>query len=492
MSASTPLAPHERSSLERPLSVSQLMGRLNRLLELKVPSFWVEGEVTDFKAMRSGHWYFALKDEQSRIQCVMFRGRNQLLPRPLREGDLVRASAKAGIYEPRGQLQVVVEGIELSGDGALLAALEALKQKLAAEGVFDPARRRPLPPCPQVIGVVTSAQAAALRDIVHVLARRWPLAEVRVFPTLVQGEEAPAALRRALALAQREESGRSCDVLILARGGGSLADLQAFNDELLARMVAACRIPIVTGVGHETDTTLVDYAADLRAPTPSAAAEAVSPSRDEYLGRLHHLAGRLQQAVARGLQQRIQRLDELSRRLGDPLERQGPQQQRLQQLMQRLRSAGQRSLSVEQQRLMQLQQRLDAAHPVRYLQQAEQQLMGLQARLWRHSPERQVQQGQVALTQLSRRLSRVITQRCDQYQMQLAHLGQRLHLVSPLATLGRGYALVQDEQQRIVKMADAVNVGDRLTVRLAEGNLGCRVEETWEPLDDEYEAFPQS
>ncbi|ODC02319.1 exodeoxyribonuclease VII large subunit [Terasakiispira papahanaumokuakeensis] len=490
MSASTPLAPHERSSLERPLSVSQLMGRLNRLLELKVPSFWVEGEVTDFKAMRSGHWYFALKDERSRIQCVMFRGRNQLLPRPLREGDLVRASAQAGIYEPRGQLQVVIEGIELSGDGALLAALEALKQKLAGEGLFDPARRRPLPPCPQVIGVVTSAQAAALRDILHVLERRWPVAEVRVFPAQVQGEEAPVELRRALALAQREEAGQACDVLILARGGGSLADLQAFNDEWLARMVAACRIPIVTGVGHETDTTLVDYAADLRAPTPSAAAEAVSPSRDEYLSRLQYAAGRLQQAVARGLQQRIQRLDELSRRFSNPLDRQGPQQQRLQQLSRRLMSAGQRYLVLEQQRLGQLQQRLEAANPVRYLQHAEQQLIGLQARLWRHSPERQVQQGQAALTQLSQRLARAITQCCDQRQMHLAHLGQRLHLVSPLATLGRGYALVQDDQQRIVQTAGAVQVGDQLTVRLGEGGLSCCVEDTWESLDDEYKVSP--
>jgi len=315
------------------------VSRLNReariLLERGLGSVWLEGEISNLSRPSSGHWYFSLKDENAQVRCAMFRQRNLLARFPVRDGAQVLARGRVSLYEARGEFQVVVEHLEEAGEGLLRRRFEELKQKLGAEGLFDERHKQPLPRLPRRVGVVTSPTGAALRDILHVLARRFPAAAVLIYPVPVQGESAPREIEQALRLAAVR---RDCDVLILARGGGSLEDLWAFNDESVARAMFACPIPIVSGVGHETDFTIADLVADLRAPTPSGAAERVVPDRAEWLRafatgerrllqsvrrRLADLASRLQvreQRLARAhpgarLRQHAQRLDELESRL---------------------------------------------------------------------------------------------------------------------------------------------------------------------------------
>lgn len=442
----------DRSQLISSLTVSQLNTRARQLLEQGLQQVWVEGEVSNFTASSAGHWYFILKDERAQLPCVMFAGRNQLVPRLPRNGDTLLLNGSVSLFEGRGQYQLLAEQLRFSGEGDLLARLEALKKKLAAEGLFATERKRPLPDYVQRIGVVTSLQGAALRDILQVLQRRWPLAQVLIYPAQVQGVEAPASLRRAMALAQYHGQPQ---VLLLARGGGNLEDLQAFNDETLARMVAASAMPVVTGVGHETDFTLVDFVADWRAPTPSAAAEAVSPDRFDLLRQLESQGSRLQQAFFAGLRGRQQQLDHFLHRAGSPR----------QQLAQQTRQ------------LQNLSQRLAAQRPDRRLLASRQTFTSLQQRLLVLSPLRLIQQQQQHLTGQLQRLQQQLRRHLQQQGQQLAAQAARLHAMSPLNTLARGYALAETPSGEVLRSAEQVQAGDAVQVWLAQGRLDCRVEQ---------------
>lgn len=308
-------------------SVSELNTAVRELLEHSFPPLWVEGEISNLARPRSGHWYFSLKDENAQVRCAMFRNKNLRVGAAPRDGQLVRVRARVSLYPARGDFQLIVEHLEDAGDGALQRAFEQLKRKLAAEGLFDADRKRQPPALPRRIGVITSATGAAIRDVLSVLRRRYPLGEVLLYPVPVQGEAAPAAIVRAL---QRAGERRDCDVLLLTRGGGSLEDLQAFNDEDVARAIRACPIPVIAGVGHEIDVTIADFAADLRAPTPSAAAELACPDQRDWARRVDELRRRLAAAMQsrltdaeRDLNHRRQRLDNLhpERRLQQSMQR---------------------------------------------------------------------------------------------------------------------------------------------------------------------------
>lgn len=444
-------APSDRDGLVSSLTVTQLNARARQLLEQGLARIWVEGEVSGFTASSAGHWYFTLKDERAQLPCVMFAGRNQLVARRPRDGDRLLLNGNVSLYEGRGQFQFLAERLRFSGEGDLLARLEALKQKLAAEGLFEATRKRALPVFPIRIGVITSLQGAALRDILQVLQRRWPLADVLIYPALVQGVDAPGSLRRAMALAQYHGQPQ---VLLLARGGGNLEDLQAFNDETLARMVAASAMPVVTGVGHETDFTLVDFVADLRAPTPSAAAEAVSPDRPALQKQLAVQQNRLMQAWLGRLRNEQQRLDALALRATEPGRR----------------------LPAYRQGLQQLEQRLLAQRPDRRLQQTARLFQGLEQRLQAASPARQLGRHAQQLVQWQQRLERRSLLVLQQRQERLQSLAARLHAISPLQTLNRGYALALNQDGQVLRTTVGVQAGDALQVRLSQGTLDCRVE----------------
>ncbi len=316
------------------LTVSELNRMARRALESTLPLLWVEGEVSNFTSAASGHWYFSLKDPSAQVRCVMFRGRNQFADFVPANGDHVEVRALPSLYEARGEFQLGAEQIRRAGAGRLYEAFLKLKAKLQAEGLFDPARKRPLPRFPRVLGIVTSPQAAALRDVLTALARRMPGLRVILYPTPVQGQGAAAQIAAAIRLAGQR---RECEVLLVCRGGGSLEDLWSFNDEAVARAIAASPMPVVTGIGHETDFTLADFAADLRAPTPTAAAELASPERRTLLLQLDRLDAQLRRHAVRLVQDRIQRLDLLARRLLHPAERLRRQRVQLDVLARQLR-----------------------------------------------------------------------------------------------------------------------------------------------------------
>jgi exodeoxyribonuclease VII large subunit len=297
------------------LSVRQLNLRVRRALEKSFPLLWVAGEISNFSRAASGHWYFSLKDQDAQARCVMFRNRSQYLEWIPADGMAVEAQALVTLYEPKGDYQLIVETLRLAGFGALYEKFARLKARLALEGLFDDTRKKPLPAFPKRIGVITSAEAAALRDVLAVLKRRAPHVCVILYPAPVQGETAAATLAHALLTASARGE---CDALILCRGGGSIEDLWAFNEERVARAIAASAVPVITGIGHETDFTIADFVADARAPTPTAAAQLASPDHAELLARLTRERARLQRAHDRNLQSKMQHLDQLSKRLTHP------------------------------------------------------------------------------------------------------------------------------------------------------------------------------
>jgi exodeoxyribonuclease VII large subunit len=323
------------------LSVSELLRSVRDVLERRFPLAWVGGEISNFRPASSGHWYFTLKDETTQVDCVMFRGRAAALDWEPAEGMRVEARSLVTLYEPRGRFQLNVENMRRAGLGPLYERFLKLKAKLDAEGLFDPSVKRPIPEHPTQIGILTSLQAAALRDVLTTLRRRNPSIPVIVYPVPVQGEGAAAKIAQMLATAN---SRNECDVLLLVRGGGSIEDLWQFNEEAVARAIRASSIPVVVGVGHETDVTIADFAADLRAPTPTAAAEVVSPSRDELLARVGELAQRASREALRRIQYAMQAVDALAKRLVHPRERLRTSRQLLVQLAARLASATARRL----------------------------------------------------------------------------------------------------------------------------------------------------
>jgi exodeoxyribonuclease VII large subunit len=437
---------------ERPIfSVSQLNRRAKQLLETHLPLIWVEGEISNFARPSSGHWYFTLKDDQAQVRCAMFRGRNQQVRFNPQQGQQVLLRARVSLYENRGDYQLIAEHMEEAGAGALQRAFEALKHKLAQEGLFDPARKRPIPALPRHIGVITSASGAAVRDILTVLQRRFPSIPVTLVPVPVQGKEAAPAIVEALSLANR--SGLF-DVLILGRGGGSLEDLWPFNEEVVARAIAASDLPVVSAVGHEVDVTIADFVADLRAPTPSAAAELVVPDASEWLVRFRSYEQRLTHLTRRRLQAEQHHLQHLSKRLRHPGERLQQQSQCLDSLELRLRR-------VMQQRLGQARQRLD----------------NLAARQKAQRPEPQLRQWQTRIEQLRQRLNRQMQQTLKQQRQRLSEAGRLLHGVSPLNTLERGYAIVHNDAGEVIRDSAQVKPGERIRTRVAAGEILSRVEE---------------
>ncbi len=393
----------------KPYTVSQLMARIRSTVETdpRLMDVWVEGEISNFRQVASGHCYFTLKDGGAELRCVMWRDRARGMRALPANGDSVLAHGRVGVYEQRGDLQLYVDALEPLGLGWLYQEYERLKARLEAEGLFAAERKRPLPRFPRRIGVVTSPDAAALRDILNILSRRYPLAEVVLAPTLVQGEEAPPQIIAALrALNARED----IDVILLARGGGSLEELWAFNDERVARAVAASRIPVVCGVGHETDFSLADFAADRRAPTPSAAAELATPDRAELLQQVRTLRVRLARALEADLARRRERV------------------------------------------------------------------RGQVRALRRLSPALRLAQARQRLDDLAERAGRAVRHQIAVRRERLAGLAGRLEGVSPLATLERGYAIVQRAADGLIVRSPAqVEVGDALRVRVHEGEFKARV-----------------
>lgn len=443
--------PFERLGLDRDvLTVSQLNGRARVLLEDVFRSVWVEGEISNLARPASGHMYFTLKDSGAQVRCALFRQSATRVRQALRDGMAVRVRGKVSLFEGRGDYQLILDTVEPAGDGALRLAFEALKEKLGAEGLFSTDSKRALPAHPQRIGIITSPTGAVIRDIISVFARRAPQVELNLIPTAVQGREAIAQIVRAIRLADS----RGFDALILARGGGSLEDLWCFNEEAVARAVAACKTPIVSAVGHETDVSISDFVADVRAPTPSAAAELLAPDNSGLQHRLDGLQRRLTLRMQNRLVHDRLRLESLIRRLRHPGERLRQQAQRLDDLDMRLRRAFLHNLNQRRERLVRLETRLAAQHPGRTLALLGQRLDSLAERL-------------------PRAMRDVLKDRRQRFQAQL----QTLQIVSPLATLARGYSILLDEQGQAIRSAEQTRNGQRLTARLNEGELQVRVED---------------
>jgi exodeoxyribonuclease VII large subunit len=432
------------------LTVSALNRSVRDLLEHRFPLLWVGGEISNFMQARSGHLYFSLKDDQAQVRCVMFRGRGAYLDWQPRDGLQVEVRALVSLYEPRGDFQLNVEFMRRAGLGALYEAFLRLRDRLDREGLFAPALKRPIPAFPCTIGVVTSPGAAALRDVLTTLERRNPSIPVVVYPTAVQGEGAPDEIVAALAAAGRR---RECDVLILCRGGGSIEDLWAFNDERVARAVRASPIPVVVGVGHETDVTIADYAADLRAPTPTGAAELASPARDELRARIELLAGRLHRRMTRDLDTRAQLLDHLTRRLVHPGRHLDAQAAVLAQLRSRLALATERSLERSRWRLRDLAERTRRRLP---------QLAPLD----------------LSVAGLAHRMRAAADHGLAQRAARLGALARSLVHLDPRAVLERGYGIVRDANGKIVRRSAGIAPGDLLDLTFAEGGAQTRVERT--------------
>lgn len=342
------------------ITVSELNRMARNVLEQSFPLFWVSGEVSNFTRATSGHWYFSLKDAGAQVRCVMFKGRNSYVDFMPREGDKVEARCTVTLYEARGDFQLTVEFVQRAGLGALFEAFEKLKNKLALEGLFDESGKQAIPKHPKQIGIVTSADAAALRDVLTTLRRRMPNIPVVIYPTPVQGKGAAQLIANAINTANERAE---CDVLIICRGGGSIEDLWQFNEEIVARAIAHCTIPTVSGVGHETDFTICDFVADMRAATPTAAAELVTPSRDALLNSLKQLKLQLARNIQFSLNQRAQSLDYLARRLKSPSQQIDQQKMQLSQMAYRLQTYIDQQLKTKQQNLLRLGQNLQHLNP---------------------------------------------------------------------------------------------------------------------------------
>nr|WP_018405024.1 exodeoxyribonuclease VII large subunit [Marinobacter gelidimuriae] len=433
----------------RALSVSELNHQARHLLETSFMQVWVEGELSGFSRPSSGHWYFSLKDRNCQIRCAMFRGANQRVRPAPKEGELVRIRGKVTLYENRGDFQIIVEHLEPAGAGALQQAFEALKLKLFNEGLFSTERKKTIPALPRHIGVVTSPTGAAIHDILTVLARRCPGIPVTLYPTAVQGQAATADIVAAIG---RAVVHNRADVLIIGRGGGSLEDLWCFNEEAVARAIAACPIATVSAVGHEVDTTIADYVADLRAPTPSAAAEKISPDQSIWLRQLQAISERLQAAMGRQHTALENRLLQLSARLKDP----------------------RRSLQEKAQCLDGLDVRLSRAM-AQMTQRLHMRTDHLQQRLAMQSPNRQLASASERVLRATTGLNLAIQQALKSRREQLDYTAQTLNLVSPLATLGRGYAIVKDDQGKIVRHAGQLEAGQAISARVASGTVHAQV-----------------
>lgn len=444
------LVPPEAISAQRIVPVGDLARLVASLLERSFSLLWVGGEISNLTRAASGHWYFVLKDRDAQVRCVMFRSRNQNLDWAPRDGDRVEARSLVGLYAPRGEFQLQVEQMRRAGAGVLFEAFLRIKAKLEAEGLFDAGRKRALPAHPRAIAIVTSMQAAALSDVLTTLARRAPHVAVLVFPTPVQGEEAPSRIVEAIAAVSRHREAHGLDVLLLVRGGGSIEDLWAYNDERVAYAIAAAAIPVISGVGHETDFTIADFVADMRAPTPTAAAELAGPDASGLLMRVARQRAAIARAVGRRIDTLSQRIDEGTRRLRSPAQRLSIARQMLEERVRRLikghaltlaRGRGSLALSI---------QRLRAAGPALDLLAARQR-------------------------RVLERFDIGIEQRIRSSSHALENLRQRLNLLDPKGILQRGYAIAVDAEGLIVRDASSLRVGTRVRVEVAHGRFESEV-----------------
>jgi exodeoxyribonuclease VII large subunit len=478
-------------------TVSRLNREVRVLIERGLGVIWVEGELSNLSVPSSGHWYFSMKDRDAQLRCAMFRQRNMSVGFTPKAGQQILARGRVSLYEPRGDYQFIVEHLEEAGVGALKREFERLKAKLAAEGLFALERKRSLPRFPRRIGVVTSPTGAALRDILHILARRFPPAAVLIYPTPVQGDAAIPSIVEAIETASARAE---CDVLIVARGGGSIEDLWAFNDERVARAIRASAIPIVSGIGHEIDFTIADFVADARAPTPSGAAELVAPDRAACLEALARNLERLTACMRRELRSVSSRFDAASLRLklSHPGVRLTQQTQRLDELEQRLTAFMRREFRSIASRFEAASLRLKLAHPGLRLAQQRQRLDDLEqrlngamrgalhsdrtritemfTRLVHQSPAHSVREYRLRHGALASRLQHAVKECVSRAEHRLGLAIRTLNTVSPLATLGRGFALVKRVSDgKLITDADAVAVGDDIEARLANGTLKARV-----------------
>jgi len=429
------------------LSVTALNGQVARLLERSFPLVWIGGEISNFTRASSGHWYFTLKDDAAQVRAVMFRSRAQYAGFNPREGDKVEVRALVTLYGARGDYQINVETIRRAGVGQLYEAFLRLKEKLSSQGLFDAERKRPLPLFTRSIGIVTSPQAAALRDVLTALRRRAPHVNIVLYPAPVQGQFAADKIAEAIMTASRRAE---VDVLLVVRGGGSIEDLWSFNEECVARAIAACSIPVIAGVGHETDVTIADFAADMRAATPTAAAELAATPRDDWMASLSADALDLRRAMSRQLSEASQGLDSLSRRLLSP------------------------TAQIAHQRLKLRAMAASLTHAVRApLGRGGVTLAQLQQRWARHRPDLRTLRAQILSEQ--RHLNASVCTLVKQRRDSLGALAAQLELLNPQRTLERGYAIVSNAKGEALRSPDAIKARTALTVRLAEGSAQVRV-----------------
>ena len=432
-------------------SVSQLNQSVRLMLENQLGAVWLTGEISNFSQPVSGHWYLSLKDENAQVRCAMFRMKNLRVSFRPTNGMQVLVRANVSLYEPRGDYQLIIESMHLAGEGLLMQQFEALKLKLAAEGLFAQHLKKNLPHFSKAVGIITSKTGAALQDILHILQRRDPSLKIIIYPTAVQGKDAATDIAQMIELAnQRQE----VDVLIVGRGGGSLEDLWCFNEEMVARAIFHSHLPVISAVGHETDVTIADFVADVRAPTPSAAAELVSRNQTELLQQLQYRRQRLEIALDRLFAEKRQKLKHLSLRLHN----QHPQAQ----------------LRIQQQLITQLSHRLQQTLRHHWQKTAE-NLTALSIRLYKNPLPLRLQQYEQQLAQLKVRLNSHMNLTLSLQQKQLAHLCGKLDSLSPLKVLARGYSITQNQQNFTIRSIKDVNVGEHIKTRLTDGNIISQV-----------------
>ncbi|KQA25681.1 exodeoxyribonuclease VII large subunit [Vibrio metoecus] len=428
-------------------SFPRLNSEVRLLLENEMGIVWLVGEISNFSAPVSGHWYLTLKDSQAQVKCAMFKGNNRLVNFKPQNGQQVLVKARLSLYEPRGDYQIILESMQPEGDGRLQQQFEQLKMQLAAEGLFAQTRKKPLPENPRCVGIITSRTGAALHDILHVLKRRDPNLPVVIYPTLVQGEDAAIQIAQAIG---RANARAECDVLIVGRGGGSLEDLWCFNHEIVARTIAASDIPIISAVGHEIDVTIADFVADVRAPTPSAAAELVSRDNRHKQQALHQWQAKLASAMRHYLAQQHTQFARLQHKLDKqhPQARLERQQQQLDELSLRLEQKMQQRLATQQQRSDRLSHKIQL-----------------------NSPIHQIRQQRFNLIRQEQHMNQSIQHHLIHARHRLALLSEKLDAVSPLATLARGYSVTRTAQGELVRYGNQVKAGDTLVTQLIDGEI---------------------
>ena len=432
-------------------TVSRLNREVRTVLETGFPLLWLEGEVSNFSRPGSGHWYFTLKDEAAQVKCAMFRNRNLLVKLRPENGKQVLVRAKIGLYEARGDYQIIVEHMEEAGDGALRRQFEQLKNKLAGEGLFDSAHKKPIPESVARVGIITSATGAAIHDILTTLHRRSPMQSIVVYSVPVQGKGASQKIAETIRKANKRNE---VDVLLLARGGGSLEDLWEFNEEVVARAIYDSDIPIVTGIGHEVDFTIADFVADYRAATPTAAAELISPDRYQQLQKLAAIKSRLVYLLQQRLQQKQQQVDWLYKRIRHP-------KQRIQNLQNKLEHLSQRHIRVMENRLNKAQAKVDV----------------LNARIQKYEPSQRLQQVQLRYANINKRFQRITMQFVQQKKQKLQHLAHTLDALSPLHTLKRGYAIIKDEHNKVISTTAVLKNGQSVKTELTQGHFFSTITE---------------